>query len=51
MPVPKNARFAYKTIDRNDRQRLTFVGNKVIEVKGYHKRNGRWVENYTKRIR
>ena len=32
MPVPKNARFRFKGKGKK-RVRLTFVGNKVIEVK------------------
>ena len=50
MPLPyKNVRYRYKTISPNRRQRLAFVGNDVVEVANYTRRNG-WVKSHTRRI-
>jgi len=48
MPVPKGSRFRFKSVSKNRRQRLAFKNSKVVEVVGYRKKKGRWVEEYTR---
>lgn len=51
MPLKNNIRYRFKQVSPNERIRLAFSDNKVVEVSGYRKQNGRYVEEYTKRIK
>ncbi len=50
MPLPPKTRYRYRELKSGKKQRLAFLDNKVIEVKGYKRRKGR-VRGHTKRIR
>lgn len=50
MPLSKGTRFRYRKLGKKRRQRLAFKNNKVVEVSGYKKRNGKWVKKYTRRL-
>lgn len=49
MPLKGNVRYRYRKLPSGKRQRLAFLNNKVIEVKGYKRRKGR-VRGYTRRL-
>jgi len=49
MPLRGNIRYRYRTLPSGEKQRLAFRNNKVVEVKGYKRKNGR-VRGYTRQI-
>lgn len=50
MPIA-NARYRFKQVNPNEKVRLTFVDNKVVEVRPYFKKNGTYVPGHLKKIK
>ncbi len=50
MPIP-NAKYRFKKISPTMENRLTFVGNKVVEVTPFYKKDGKFVKGHTRKIK
>lgn len=50
MPI-ENARYRFKQVNKNEKVRLTFVGDKVVEVRPYYKKDGTYIPGHLKKIK